>query len=330
VRAHLDRRFRADAVSLAGDTPLHQAAIHGHLQVCRLLLQRGANPEAPDRGAWTPLHHAAAAGHGPVIDLLLREGVDPTGIHGHPSVADKMERALESWATRRELERAIRRDLDDPAPYAVYADWMLERGELLGQLASVQLSGDEDAAAAFLKRHALRFLGPAENGVTCSWLGGFVSDVRLRTESWEVERTGDRLLFLLSRRVTQFLRSLTLESVAHTASCIVSIARARELRRLTLVMPDGPLGSVWDEVPALEELTLTARDSVRLGKMRLPHLRRLVVRFPVDEEVVDDLAGAQLLGLERLRFETPLSRRHFERLTAVHGACVVAPGLGRG
>ena len=46
-----------------GFTPLHYAAKEGHLDVCRLILERveDKNPEAI--GGWTPLHSAADNGH---------------------------------------------------------------------------------------------------------------------------------------------------------------------------------------------------------------------------------------------------------------------------
>lgn len=58
--------------------PLHSAAAHrdseASLAVARLLLERGADPNATQAGGWTPLHAAAARGGVGLIRLLLEHG----------------------------------------------------------------------------------------------------------------------------------------------------------------------------------------------------------------------------------------------------------------
>lgn len=59
-------------------TPLHSGAAHGDpdvaLRVCRLLLEAGADPDAPQAGGWRPLHQAASHGNLPLVQLLIRHG----------------------------------------------------------------------------------------------------------------------------------------------------------------------------------------------------------------------------------------------------------------
>jgi ankyrin repeat protein len=57
-------------------TPLHIAAAKGQVQVTRLLLERGSDPNAPDEEGIRPLHHAAGGGHAEVVRLLLDAGAD--------------------------------------------------------------------------------------------------------------------------------------------------------------------------------------------------------------------------------------------------------------
>ena len=63
-----------------GWTPLHAAAQMGHLAVVDLLLLRGLDVNAKEKGDdTTALHWAAAAGKADVVRRLLEAGVDPVG-----------------------------------------------------------------------------------------------------------------------------------------------------------------------------------------------------------------------------------------------------------
>jgi len=61
-----------------GRTALIEAAIQGHLDVIRLLVERGANLEWQDRAVgFTPLGWAANQGHESIVVALLQAGADP-------------------------------------------------------------------------------------------------------------------------------------------------------------------------------------------------------------------------------------------------------------
>src|SRR6185312_4711972 len=71
----------ADVNDAQGDgmTALHWAALAGDVDLVKVLLYAGANPEATTRiGGYTPLHLAARNGRAAVVDALLSGGARAT------------------------------------------------------------------------------------------------------------------------------------------------------------------------------------------------------------------------------------------------------------
>ncbi|EEY69950.1 transient receptor potential Ca2 channel (TRP-CC) family protein [Phytophthora infestans T30-4] len=58
-------------------TPLHWAAVVGKVNAAKLLLKKGADPNAKDRDGRTPLHWAARNNHDEVVSLLLAYNAQP-------------------------------------------------------------------------------------------------------------------------------------------------------------------------------------------------------------------------------------------------------------
>ena len=77
VRNALHAGVDADTVSY-GVTSLHAAAREGHIEIVRLLLENGADPNFELDSHITPLHMAAAFGQTAIVKLLLENGADPT------------------------------------------------------------------------------------------------------------------------------------------------------------------------------------------------------------------------------------------------------------
>jgi uncharacterized protein len=80
----LAQRLSADptlvrAASADGYSPLHLAAFFGRAGCCAVLLDRGADPNAPARNASVvrPIHSAAAARSETIVAMLLERGADP-------------------------------------------------------------------------------------------------------------------------------------------------------------------------------------------------------------------------------------------------------------
>ena len=57
-------------------TPLQSATAGNHVQVARMLLKNGANPNVRERGGFTPLHAAADNGNVEIIQILIFAGAD--------------------------------------------------------------------------------------------------------------------------------------------------------------------------------------------------------------------------------------------------------------
>jgi len=60
----------------AETTALHHAAGHGMLALARVLLERGANPNARDATGATPLHWAAVMDRGDLVKLLIEKSAE--------------------------------------------------------------------------------------------------------------------------------------------------------------------------------------------------------------------------------------------------------------
>ena len=58
------------------DTCLVAAACNGHLSICRLLIDKGAQVAVKDSAGWTPLHYAADQGRVDIVRLLCDRGAD--------------------------------------------------------------------------------------------------------------------------------------------------------------------------------------------------------------------------------------------------------------
>jgi ankyrin repeat protein len=108
ARALLQRGADAEAVArnAMGVRPLHSAVAGGSKEIVDLLLARGADPEARQRGGWTPLHAAAAAGRVDIAQALLQRGAGPDTHNDEGKSPLDLARASNRPAVIQVLERA--------------------------------------------------------------------------------------------------------------------------------------------------------------------------------------------------------------------------------
>jgi ankyrin repeat protein len=104
ARILLDRGADPDAVSRnpMALRPLHSASVSRSLGIVRELVSRGATINARQHGGWTPLHAAAFNGDLPMAEYLIAHGADPrqTSDDGKTALAvalDKGHDLLASW-----------------------------------------------------------------------------------------------------------------------------------------------------------------------------------------------------------------------------------------
>ncbi len=77
VKAVVERtQVDLGAIDDDGKTPLHFAAVNGHLPVVQYLCEQGADKEARDDSGRTPLYQAAFNCHLPVVQYLYEQGAD--------------------------------------------------------------------------------------------------------------------------------------------------------------------------------------------------------------------------------------------------------------
>ncbi|KAJ5319727.1 hypothetical protein N7508_000010 [Penicillium antarcticum] len=74
VRLLLDRGADPNAVDGTGSTALHAAVRGGHHTIVRELLRYSANTSMVDAAGWLPLHYAAETGDERCLGILLQAG----------------------------------------------------------------------------------------------------------------------------------------------------------------------------------------------------------------------------------------------------------------
>ncbi|KAF6823075.1 ankyrin repeat domain-containing protein 52 [Colletotrichum plurivorum] len=79
MNALFDRSSQTwDAWRRWGRTPIYAASMNGHLEVVKVLLEKGADVSVANTNGWTPLHSASTSsnGHLDVVKILLEKGAD--------------------------------------------------------------------------------------------------------------------------------------------------------------------------------------------------------------------------------------------------------------
>lgn len=87
-------------------TPLHSAAASDNTEICRLLLEKGADVNACQQGGFTPLHAAAQNGNTEMVRLFLAQGADVNARTSQGLTPLKMAKESKNEPTIRLLQSA--------------------------------------------------------------------------------------------------------------------------------------------------------------------------------------------------------------------------------
>lgn len=231
------------------------------------------------------------------------------------------QRALATIARDPVLEAHCRASPDDPAPWAVYADWLIEHGDPRGEIAALHLRGNAGRAAELLAVHHATLCPIDPRYVTFELRHGFAIGATLKLALYE--DTTDLTTAtetLLASPMADLLERLRLglaafghgnnwrpafERIAHSAVA----DRLRVLRFdaydyddcMMHWIEDADFSGLWHCFPVLEELRLRG-DRMTVGTLDLPRLRTYIREAtalgPGEIEAITDRARPALAHLE--------------------------------
>jgi uncharacterized protein (TIGR02996 family) len=228
-----------------------------------------------------------------------------------------------------ELVAAIERDPYDPRSYAVYGDWLQQRGDPRGELIALQLAAADDPALAaaankFLVRHRNHFM-PGSTRESVRWRNGFIRRV---TISPFAKRKADVLDEILGHPSGRFVAELAIGydqpeiGGLQRVIDVLALEPRPALRDLRIgaayLDPDGStmqddaqnpastwravgrLGDLWAALPRLANLSVAGHE-FQLGAIDAPTLccARLAT-FAMSDQNARSIADARWPGLERL------------------------------
>lgn len=229
-----------------------------------------------------------------------------------------------------ELEAAIEKNLDEPQPYLVYADWLQTHGDQRGELIMLSHQGK---AGPWIESHKEALFGeeliermdydPPELEV--DWHLGFVRAATLKRGDFDSDTDVPELTeTFLALPVCRFIRDLTFgltgwesdNDYTEVVAAIVKSGRGKTLEHLffgEFEYPDeteiswapwGDLGALWAAVPNLKSFELCGAGG-DLGTIDLPKCQSFKIETGgLVKANVAAVASAKWPSLERLELWT--------------------------
>jgi uncharacterized protein (TIGR02996 family) len=233
----------------------------------------------------------------------------------HSSAMASKKPASSKQLRNASLEAAIVTSPESPDAYLVYGDWLLEAGEPLGELVTVQAMRARTPKDRALAKREAELLRAAEKGLgelaewEHTWAFGFLESLIVPNP------TAASYVAMLERTAVRFLRELDLDLAADddeaelTAlfAAIVEHGVPPALRKLALLgdsvwSRDAGIGDVsvlYPRLASIRELTLRA-PHVTLGAICLPMLETFLLSTTPTDQTLSSLASAHWPKLESL------------------------------
>ncbi len=228
-----------------------------------------------------------------------------------------------------ELEAAIEKNLDDPEPWLVYADWLQSQGDVRGELiVECHEEGDTDCLEehedALLGARLAERLGGDPPDLELDWHLGFVKSATLKRGPDSTTDVPKMTATFLARPVCRFIRGLTFGLTdwegAHdftaVVKAIVRAGRGKTLEHLffgAFEYPDdieissapwGNLGGLWAVVPNLKSFKVRGAGG-DFGTIELPHCVNFTVETGgLEAAQLTKVVAATWPSLERLELWT--------------------------
>jgi len=196
-------------------------------------------------------------------------------------------------AVHLELEEQLKAGFDDPQPFLVYADWLLQREDPRGTLIHAQHRGVAKHEKAALKDHADVLVPPGfskRGDYTLTWKLGFLASVRIGT----IPNLDEALATLLAHPSSTLLPELILDASDYRGAPLEVIANAGKQLR-TLVLGSAIPTNAWSTgdisglftLARLTELSVTG-DRVFVGRaISHPSLLRLAITSRRDDPATE-------------------------------------------
>jgi uncharacterized protein (TIGR02996 family) len=229
-----------------------------------------------------------------------------------------------------ELEAAIEKNLDDPQPYLVYADWLQSHGDARGELIALSHQGKADTwieshREALLGRELVERLEWDPPELKVDWHLGFIRLASLKRGGYDSDTDVPELTqAFLALPVCRFIRGLTFgltgwesdNDYTEVVAAIVESGRGKTLEHIffgDFEYPDdtemswapwGDLGALWAAAPHLKSFKLRGAGGT-FGALDLPKCRWFTVETGgLDQAAVTAIAKATWPSLERLELWT--------------------------
>ncbi len=309
VAAERHQRFEWAPTNVRRFVEVHQEELKVTVRGGRIV----GSADVPDRDKFDVQNYPTIAAASAGFDERCAEVREQGGIPVEPEPTHAVQENAE-------LEAGCEASPDDPAPWAVYADWLIGHGDARGEIAALHLAGQSAQAKRALGAHMHELCGIDSGKLVLEFRHGFAVHATI----W-IERDAPDLLEDVTRQflvspMARFVESLRFglagqgdeNDWAPTIHAVASSPRAPHIRALYFNhydsddgelswTPYGDFSGVWDKLPALEVLHVRSGAGGTLGATALPNLRTLIRESGgLGQAEIDELLAIRAPKLEHL------------------------------